>query len=193
MAVYFFGGINGVGKTSLIEEISFRAPHLQKKHTSSMFMEWLQLKPGDYETLRELPDGYKRAQNEAMLTHYLKELTPTEDVLLDSHYLTLINGSTSKIISGSWPYYLGTLVLIEANIEDIYIRILHDAPFRNRSLFPPGLNDQQKKTMLHRYLLSTRHEFTRTAKRYNLPTLIIQNSDIQRSAGIFLEYIRLQK
>jgi len=169
--------MNAVGKSSLARDIQRAEPAIEVVHTTSAMMDWLGIKPGNYDALRSLPDDYKQQQNERMFQARLT--TPPLDehpLLFDSHYLNLVDGRVSRLIQGDWPKYLGGLVLIYADIEVVYDRIQRDAPARNRRLFPPGSTPRQQLDVLQTFARQTEAEFRAIADRFSLPSIAIQNS-----------------
>ncbi|HSW65654.1 MAG TPA: hypothetical protein VLI54_00755 [Bacillota bacterium] len=177
MPHYFVGGINGVGKSTIVRELVAAEPSLEHIHTTSLIMQWLGIAPGDYEHLQSLPEAHKTEQNQLMLTHHLGVAGQQyRQLVLDSHYLHILEGRTSQLITGDWPRFLGALVLIEADVESIHERISCDSPTRRRPLFLPGTTAAQQIDALSDYKRETREEFEAIATRFSLPHHIIENN-----------------
>jgi adenylate kinase len=191
MSSYFFGGINGTGKSTIIEQIRWSVPEVKIKHTTSMLMERLSITPGDYDSLRGLSEDYKTAQNESMLTGYLVRADEEENTtLLDSHYLNMIEGKVTRLIRGEWPRYLGAMVLIEADIEQVHQRIINENASRERRLFPAAATHGKQRDILRAYSVQTRNEFFAVAAKFKLPYLIIVNdADVTTAANIFVDFM----
>ena len=84
---YFIGGVNGVGKSTFLNELIARETQFRVLKGSSAFMERLGLEQGDYDSLRALPDEYKRQEFNKMMEELLTE--PSNDgkiLLIDAHY-----------------------------------------------------------------------------------------------------------
>ena len=98
--LYFFGGLNGVGKSTFLREIGEHFPDTEVFKGSSRFMEWLGLQPGDYTSLRALPDNYKDSQLDMMMRNIVRK--PRDRVLLiDAHYLNYKAGELLEA-TGEW-------------------------------------------------------------------------------------------
>jgi len=76
--VYFFAGVNGVGKTTIITEIIKRDSRFRLFKGSSELMKRLGLN----EALRSLPDEYKEAQVDAMMEEVLSKFMDSESILI---------------------------------------------------------------------------------------------------------------
>lgn len=86
--VYFFAGVNGVGKTTIITEIIKRDSRFRLFKGSSELMKRVGLNEGDYEALRSLPDEYKEAQVDAMMEEVLSKFMDSESILIvDAHLI----------------------------------------------------------------------------------------------------------
>lgn len=71
--VYFCGGVNGVGKSSFLQALIQNYPEFEIFSGSKNFLEWLCLKPNDYESLRRLNYRYKNDELDKMMNRLLKK------------------------------------------------------------------------------------------------------------------------
>jgi len=190
MARHFVGGFNGVGKSRVISEVVARDLGFERLHTTSLFMTHLGLPPGAYNQLRALPDEVKAVENNKMLDALLAEPPPLGvEQMLDSHYLNVVGGETTRLITGAWPRRLGSLVLITADVEILYERITQDAATRDRRLFAADATPGQQRDAIARYLAATAAEFKYVVAQAECPHVVIDNSgDPETAATRFLEF-----
>src|SRR5665213_1727358 len=87
---YFIGGVNGVGKSTLLKRIQEKRPNdFEVISGSKLLMESLGI-AGDYDALRALSNEQK-AQAWAECVNQLLEAPRTANLLVDSHYVNLVN------------------------------------------------------------------------------------------------------
>jgi adenylate kinase len=184
MSRHFIGGLNGVGKSTVISSISGLNPVYQRLHTTSLFMEHLGIPPGDYDQLRALPDDFKVQENNRMLDSL--SATPTAPGcghILDSHFLNIVEGRATRLIEGTWPRRLGSLVLVTSDVQVIYDRLMADAPTRERRLFTLNTTPGQQRDAISHYLAMTVAEFEYVADLAGCPSIIIDNNSTPEVAA----------
>ncbi len=186
--IYYVGGINGVGKTSLLQGIAKKDNRFSHIKGSTLLMCRLGIRDGDYESLRNLSTELKNKEFGEIVKSLKSD--KNHNILIDAHFINLINGKEYRVVD-SWISYVDVLVLVEANENEVMNRILKDSG-RNRAMF----NDdvwQSKEFVIHKiheYMLSTRTEFYNLSKKYLLPSIVIQNRENKINLGIesFLEF-----
>lgn len=168
---YFVGGVNGVGKTTLLKAIADADPSFVVVRGSEELMKWLGI-PNDYDALRALPQEFKKKEWVGCLADILTRTTD-QDLLLDAHYLNLINGEQT-IVTDVWLDAFDVAVLVEATPGEIYARIRKDQ--RDRALFDEARDDL---LVIARYLAATERHFYDCIGRYDLTPLVVSNLDGQ--------------
>lgn len=191
MAQHFMGGVNASGKSALAREIGRAKPEFEIIHTGTAIMERLGIAPGDADALRALPAEHKYRENESMLSELTKAFLG-KSALYDSHYLNMIEGEVTPLISGTWPAYLGSLVLLETHPEILFERIKKDRPIKDRRLFPAGATPAQAIDILGDYTQQTREECERLASTFDLPVLVLRN-DSERLDGAVQEFLEFDE
>jgi adenylate kinase len=180
--IYYFGGINGVGKTTLIDAIVHRAD-FEAIQLTRRLISFLGL--AGYDELR----ARSQADNRRDLAHLMDELivgAETKHYLLDAHYLNLRKGEVDRI-TDTWIKDMSALILVKADPAEIYRRIKHDN--KDRALLADELPADQYIERLRQYQDQTEAEFAQLAKLHMLPSLIIENNnDIAQSTERFLAF-----
>ena len=185
--IYFVGGINGVGKTTLLGAIVKKQKEFQAIKGSQYFMQWLGIKPGDYASLRSLPDNYKNKEMDKMV-HWLiaqKSIT-NKHLLFDAHYLNIKEDTIMVTATGNWIALMDALVVVTANNDEILHRIEIDqlSHKRIRPIFKNCQNMTQKLKLIDSYQAKTLHTAKILAKKYCLPLVEIKNNDKQINMAI---------
>lgn len=181
---YFVGGVNGVGKTTLLRAIAEASPSFRIVKGSERFMQHLGI-PGNYDALRRLPEEVKSREWSNCLEQILDETYDLhQDLLLDAHYLNLIEGQVTTV-TGVWMETFDAAVLVTASAEEILGRIQQD--LRDRALF---YDEADELAILKSYLEATEKEFSRCVKDYGLSGLkLIQgNGGTQEAVQEFLKF-----
>lgn len=184
---YFIGGVNGVGKSTFLSEVSARHPEFQIVKSSSMFMGWLKLEPGDYDSLRALPDDYKRVEFDKMMNDLLSQSsTDGKIMLIDVHYFHYKQGEMIDT-TGSWMSIFDALFVVTGDVEEVLKRIIKDNT-KNRDLFPQGVSLDEQRILLKKYLIKTIEKAREVSEKYNIPLFIINNiqGDIDKAVNSFL-------
>jgi len=183
---YFIGGVNGVGKSALLREVSTRHPEFRIVKGSSAFMEWLGITPGGYDSLRALPDEYKRTEFGEMMNDLLSK--PPKDgkiMLIDAHYFHYKRGEMIDT-TGKWISMLDALFVVTGETEEILKRISEDA--KDRDLFPYSSSIEEQKELLEKYLELTIQKAKEISEKYGVPLFIIKNTqgDMEETINSFL-------
>ncbi len=184
---YFIGGVNGVGKSTFLTEISARHPEFCVVKGSSVFMEWLGITPGDYDSLRALPDEHKRTEFDRMMNNLLTK--PTEDgkvMLIDAHYFHYKRGEMVDT-TGDWVSMLEALFVITGEVEEVFKRVSEDT--KDRDLFPHGTTTDEQRGLLRGYLDVTIQKAQEISKEHGVPFFVINNiqGNMEETINSFLE------
>lgn len=184
---YFIGGVNGVGKTTFLTEVSIRYPKFRVIKGSSAFMEWLGIAQGDYKSLRALPDEYKRVEFDKMMNDLLSK--PTEDgkiLLIDAHYFHYKHGKMIDT-TGDWMSMLDALFVITGRTDEVFKRVSEDN--KDRDLFPDDTLPEEQRELLGVYLERTIQKAREVSKKYGVPLFILENvqGDLEETIDSFLK------
>lgn len=114
MKILFVGGVHGVGKSTLCDEI---APDLQANHVSSGdLLQW----SGASKVVEDL------VANQETILNALEHLNPKpETMLLDGHYCLLTDQGRAEPVPLRFFRHLNpvALLLVEADVEEISKRL----------------------------------------------------------------------
>lgn len=193
--VYFMGGMNGVGKTTVLEGIRKSDQPIRMVKGSTAFMEWLGVAPGDYATLQSMPDEVKNTEANRMFASLIQQRDRREGgLVLDTHYL-LIKEGEARNLGLDWLHMVSAFVLVTARAEDVYGRIradeIRDGRDR-RKLFEPGRSEAQKLEDVARYLAATQSEAEKYSATYGKPLLVLENNQgqLDQTVSNFLSFHR---
>lgn len=184
---YFIGGVNGSGKTTLLKEITEKHSQFQIIKGSSVFMTWLGIEQGDYESLRALPDNYKRQEFDKMMEELLSNPTTDEKTLLiDAHYFHYKRGEMLDT-TGGWISMIDALFVVTGDTDVVFNRILQDE--KKRDLFPTGSDIDSQRSLLTKYLDGTIALAKKLSDRHNVPLFILDNKqgDMNSTINSFLQ------
>lgn len=168
--IFFIGGINGVGKTSLIEALIKSRPSWRTVSVSAELMKRLDLP--NHDALCQLPREQNIKEIGAIIQNALQV---NRVVLFDIHFLNLIEGKVYTM-TGPWLKYFTGLVLLYAPPEQIIGRLASDTKRGDRKLFKPNNKDDVLRSITD-YQEATRQEFSKLAEEYHLPATIITHSN----------------
>lgn len=187
----YTGGVNAVGKSSLLKKVAEQTNYTYI-HATSHLMKSFGF-DSDYEKLRSLTQD-QRDEHLAKCMTDLVQNNPEENFLVDGHYLALVKGTTNKV-TGNWIKNFDALVLVTADTQDVWERIIKDSPERDRALFPDNFTESQKIEMLKKFQQDSFDEFKSISKTFNIPSIEIKNKkDLQEEAVqnliLFLEKLR---
>lgn len=183
---YFIGGVNGVGKSTFLKELTEREPQFRILKGSSAFMDWLGIEQGDYNSLRALPDDHKRQEFDKMM-----EKVPTEPsadgkiLLVDAHYFHYKRGEMLDT-TGNWISMIDALFVVTADPEDVFKRVSEDE--KERDLFPIDSDEDTQRQMLDKYLEGTINLARQLSETHGVPFIVLENKqdDIDSTVKDFL-------
>lgn len=190
--IYYLGGVNGVGKTTFLDELIRQKPDAQIYYGSKSLLERLGIKPGDYESLRKLPTSYTNAE---YANFVIEKINCNKDkrklIIFDSHYLNMVDGNIFNV-TGGWIKNVDCLLLLTADIDDIFCRIIKDESIRDRRLFHVKSTDKEKFKTLLDYSQKTKERFLFLAEKYGLNSHIIFNFE-DNISEVVKEFINFDK
>lgn len=164
---YFIGGVNGVGKTTLLLAIKKARPDFEIIKGSQHLMEYLGF-PGDYDALRTMSFDYASEKFGEMIEILLRK---HENIIFDSHYLNLVEGVLSPPVTGEWIQKFDVLLLLDASPETVLQRIQNES--RDRALFPRDTSVKKMHSIYENYIQAYRNEFQRVVDLWHLPSKIL--------------------
>ena len=191
---YFVGGINGVGKTTLLKEIGEKHSEFEVIRGSQCLMQWLGIKPGDYASLRSLPDDFKDREMDKMM-QWISAQRPSSEkhLLFDAHFLNIKEDSIVGA-TGDWIGLMDALLVVTASSDEVLHRIELDqlSSGRTRPIFKDGVDMAQKLSLIDSYQEKTLQTARILAQRYCLPLVEIKNSDgkIDEAISQFINFHR---
>ena len=175
----FIGGINGVGKTSIIKKFSKKQRNSSLVFGSAFFMDWLGIKKGEYEALQRVPDKKALAELNKMVTYLVKKKKFDEYisyVFIDGHFLNIRNGIAKKWV-GDWFALMDGMVLVTSSPTDILKRIENDKKKKNRkrNIFPSGGGYREKIKCIVKWNKMSENIIIELGRKYHIPIKIINN------------------
>lgn len=184
---YFVGGVNGVGKSTFLKELTQQEPQFKILKGSSAFMDWLGIEQGDYDSLRALPDDHKRQEFDKMMEKVLSE--PLDDgkiLLVDAHYFHYKRGKMVDT-TGDWISMIDALFVVTADSGNVFKRVSEDE--KERDLFPVGSDENTQRQMLDRYLEGTISLAKQLAEIHGVPLVVLENrqDNIKSTVKEFLD------
>lgn len=180
---YYVVGVNGSGKTSVLRAIHERTNIAIIQGTHAL-MKRLGI-AGDYAALRAL-DQTEVLHEWAKTAEELVHEYSRAPFLLDTHILNLTNGKVIRR-DGPWIATYDAIILVKADPGIILTRITADP--KERALFSPRISDEQKLAIITDYQNQTEHLFNELAKRFNLPSCVLDNNgDIAQAAEDFVRF-----
>jgi adenylate kinase len=177
--VYFVGGINAGGKTTLMNEIEANLPDFEIVRGSKLFMEWLGVNPGDYESLRKLPDDYKDIELDKMM-RWLVEQKPKngKHIIIDAHYLN-IKPDDIVDVTGNWISLMDALFVVTAPSDEILKRMEQDEKQtgRSRSIFPESSTKDESLELIGSFQEKILLLAKSLSEKYHIPLVEIHNKN----------------
>lgn len=183
---YFIGGVNGVGKTTLLENVDSLHLGFNIVKGSDRFMKWLGLQAGDYTSLRNLPNDYKNTQFAEMIDHLVYKQHETDvSLLLDAHYLLCKRGEVIDT-TGPWFARMDVLIVLTADPSVIHRRILEDP--KDRDVFPPNISTDEQISLITLYQGKTLAKVKELSEQHGIPYFEIDNSHDHVSLATYQLY-----
>lgn len=167
---YFLGGVNGAGKTTLLANINKYYPEFKTLKGSHVFMEYLGIDQGDYESLRKFPHDLGMKKLEKFMLQLTTNFT---DLVLDSHFMNLVRGE-SKVVVSDWIENFDAVLLIDVPSNVALQRSENEA--RDRALFPEGMSRVEQEKMYDEYILDYKKVFEDLSQKYNVPGKILDGT-----------------
>lgn len=189
---YFVGGVNGVGKSALIEGLTKQHSDFEVFPSSDRLMAWLGIEVGDYEALRKFPEDLKRAEFNRLMTNVLSRREWTKKVLVVSAHFWNYKGGNLIDATGEWMSFLDALFVVTAKPETILAHLEGDEERagKTRDLFTVGILRGEKIAMLRYYLARTMDKASDVSSRYLIPLFVINNEQagINHAIRQFLDF-----
>jgi adenylate kinase len=180
---YYVVGVNGSGKTSVLNAIHERT-NIEVIQGTHALMRQLGI-PGDYEALRAL-DQTRVLTEWSKTAEKLVRAHGTKPFLLDTHILNLTGGKVIRR-DGPWIAHYDALVLIKAAPATIISRIVADP--KERALFSANTTDEQKVAIIDDYQEKTERLFNELAIQFKLPYCVLDNdTDLKQAAEDFIRF-----
>ncbi|MCD6270515.1 hypothetical protein J7J23_01905 [bacterium] len=171
MSLFFIGGVNGVGKTSIIREVVTISPSVLAVDGAKELMKRLNINNDNYDKLRNMPD---ELVEKALISLFrLLSQRKNKDVLITGHYVKIFNDKITPSI-GPWYRYCDVLMLIYSNPEAIIRHIFYDEVSKKRigrSLF----KKTQPSILIKDAQIKSAEVMTKIAKEFKIPFYYIKN------------------
>ncbi|MEK7113216.1 MAG: AAA family ATPase [Patescibacteria group bacterium] len=175
----FVGGINGSGKTTILNLVAASNKEVSVIKGSKIFMKWLGIKRGNYKKLQSLPDKKVLMEQEKMIHYLVKKRRfgrSKKIVLIDAHYVNIREERVQGWV-GDWLSMMSGLALIKASPTDILRRIEYDEneSIRKRSVFAIHTNNKHKLKLVGVFNRKSDRVFRKFARMYNKPNKVFIN------------------
>lgn len=177
MALYFIGGVNGVGKSSLCSAVANQSDKYWYINGSSLLMERLGIRDGDYDSLRSCPEKLKSDAMVELLADVRKRTEQSGQIgLYCGHFVKLYLGKNFSS-KGAWFKEVDGLMLVWSTPSAILQRIHLDEKTgrrTNRALFFNSSNFYKMLCLTRAQLLSYSVAISQ-ARKYHKPLKITFN------------------
>ena len=185
----YVGGVNGVGKSTILRRATQIDKRLEVIHFASGIMQQLGLAPGSYDQLRDAPQPAKDVATSELVESLVSRRTH-QIRLVDSHYMYLIEGKTYPS-TRDWIAKFDALVLVTANSGVIWKRIQADEALRDRDLFSANDKLDNEHRELANSITDNQREFEDLVKRYHKDHFILTHNDddVDRAARKLINFI----
>ena len=180
MSIIFLGGINGVGKTSVAQELCKRI-NIRALHGTTELMKSLGIAPGDYATLQNLPEVVKEQAFEDVF-HSLVGRRKKDITLVTGHYAKILQGEIIPSYGG-WYGCCDILVVLVSSPHEILYRITDDESSGKRiarNVFGESIVAPPERMA---FLENAQHMsikvMKRASKEFRIPSFRIKNTNHQ--------------
>lgn len=173
MSIIFIGGVNGVGKTSILQKIP-NGSSIIKLHGTAELMKWLKISIGDYHKLQNLQrEITEKALEEIFYTLAINH--KSETIVITAHYVKIFDGKIEPSY-GHWYKYCDALVLIIGNSKEIVGRIINDEDNQQRARNIFG-TIQKKEELIKKAQYLSAKTMLRAARTFDVPFYYIKNTN----------------
>lgn len=186
----YVGGVNGVGKSTLLASVLAKRPDWKTVHMTGALMDWLGF-GRDYARLRALPSEVRDRELAACIERMMQ--APVDvPCFYDSHYLNMKEGKVDQIV-GPWLSMFDGSLLISCPTSLLFERLQQDVKVRERGLFPQEMDSAASQELLERYAQKTREIFVELAKTQNLPAQEIVNTNIEEATEQIISFVERRR
>lgn len=135
--LYLITGINGVGKSTFINELVNTTEGFDVIQGSAELMKALKLRIGDYEKLRDFDNKTKKDIFKKIILNASKEYgsSLSKYAVIDAHILNIKEGGILQVMDNSMIKLFTAVIYLYAKTSDILERIEKDDSARDRSMF----------------------------------------------------------
>lgn len=186
MSLIYLGGINGVGKTTIAQEVSKEFLTLRILHGATELMKLLGICAGDYDLLRKMSEKVKSQAVEEIFRNVAIE-SQNSDIIVVAHYVKILNGMITPSY-GLWYGHCQKLVLVVGPPEDILDRISFDEKSGQkvqRNLF--GVRSSTRREQVG-FLEKAQHTSSRVmrkaAKDFHIPSFYLGNLNGKKTLAV---------
>ena len=176
MSIIYLGGINGSGKTSIVQKINERLPNLHIVHGSKELMKRLNISVNDYDTLRSIPEKVKEEAVTELL-HDLESKNKCQTIIVVAHYAKVVRGEITSSF-GPWYGHCDKLVLITGSSREILDRITIDQASgrrTERNLFGCLHKTREQIKFLQEAQRVSMQVMEQAAKEFRIPCFALVN------------------
>lgn len=181
MGLFFIGGINGVGKTSITNSLAGRCSKIKVLSGTEELMERLGIEKGGYEQLRRIPEEEKSEAFAELFLDLKKSYQRNDIVLVTGHYVKILNGRITPSF-GPWYGVCTAAILVASEPNMILKRILRDeleGSRADRGLFKTDSSMEEKVRCLNNAQILSSKILTCAKREYKIPGFRIENPEGQ--------------
>ena len=182
----YVGGVNGVGKSTVLASVLAKHPDWKTVHMTGIFMDWLGFGQ-DYTRLRALPSEVRDRELAACIQEMMR-VSADAPCFYDSHYLNMKEGKIDQIV-GPWLSTFDGSLLISCPTPRLFERLQQDTKVRERGLFPKEMDGAASRELLETYAQKTRDVFVESARTHHLPAQEIVNTSIEEAAEQVISFV----
>lgn len=178
MNLFFIGGVNGVGKTSVIKRVADKSQKVLIIDGAKELMKKLGIE-NNYDKLRKIPD---ELINKSLIDLFisLSRKSDKRKALFAGHYIKILNGKISPSF-GQWYKYCKALFFLNGDPKDIVRRISCDELNRkriNRSIFSTDqISFNERVSFIKKAQNISRDMAMITAKIFDKSFYVLENKE----------------